>query len=127
MKADLLKDFIEKLNIMIENCEKIWNDKYLMKNVDLKIINNRKISIHEDACFFYKNGDRDNFFVIDWNNTTLTLDSFMLETTIPRNELDLILLCLESPTLRNYNTETIKEVICLCDDISERIKIHSRT
>ena len=127
MKADLIKNFIEKLNIMIENCEKIRNDEYLMKNVDLKTINNKKISIYEDACFFYKNGDRDNFFVIDWNNTTLVLNNSILETTIPRNELDPIVLCLESPTLRNYDMETIKEVIDLCDDISELIKLYSKT
>ena len=125
MKADLLKEFIIKLNIMISNCEKIWNDNNLRAKIDLKEINNRKVSIHEDACFFYEGTF--NFFVIDWSDETLTLYDNLLETIIPRNEFDPIILCLEQPNLRKYEIETIKKVIEFCDDISERIKIYSRT
>ena len=125
MKANLLKEFIVKLNIMIENCEKICNDESLMDKIDCKEINNRSISIYEDACFFY--GGYDNFFMMLWTDETLTLDDNLLETIIPRNEFDPIILCLEHPNLRKYEIETIKKVIAFCDDISERIITHSRT
>lgn len=125
MKVDLLKEFIVKLNIMVENCEKIRNDDILMDKIDMREINNRSISIHDDACFFYDGYH--NFFTMFWDDETLTLDDDLLESIFPRNEFDPIILCLEQPDLRKYDTEIIKKVIAFCDDISERIKIHSRT
>ena len=126
MRTDILREFMEKLNSFIGDCEKIRKDDHLYGEIDCKPHRCGRVSIYESNCYLYTVKER---YYIQWDCHDIIVyfsydKQYTKKVIFKRNEFDPIILCLEQPNLRKVNNGTLSSILELFDAISDKIKFY---